>query len=170
MSITNEEKVHGVVLQRLWYALSEELPSAHFHIDKGLSRSSYTLKGIIPARIGRGKEAKAGLFIKYATDRVSPWSYSFLQYHQDEIRQLYQECGELFVAFVAGDDGIAGINFANLKRLLDDNHEAQEWVRVSRKPRHNYRISGNDGKLDSPLPRNSFPGLAVEYFRSAFQL
>lgn len=170
MSITNEDKVHGVVLKRLWYALSEELPSAHFHLDKGISRSSYTLNGIIPARLGRGKRAQAGLFVKYATDRVSPWSYSFSKHHQDEMRQLYQDCGELFVAFVAGDDGIAGINYEKLKQILDDNHEAQEWVRVSRKPRQNYRISGNDGVLEGPLARNSFPGIAIDYFRSAFGL
>ena len=165
MSISNEEKFHGVVLRRLWSALSTELPSAHFHLDNGLSRSSYTLNGIVPSHFGKGRKASAGLFIKYATDRASPWSYSFHKTHQDEMRELYKVSGELFVAFVAGDDGIACVNYAMLKSLLDEVHEEQEWVRVSRKPRQNYRISGTDGGLERPLARNSFPTITVEYFR-----
>ena len=63
-----------------------------------------------------------------------------------------------------GDDGIACVDFDRFKQVLDEHHEDQEWVRVSRKPRETYRISGNDGKMENPLPKNSFPKIISNYF------
>ena len=67
---------------------------------------------------------------------------------------------------MAGDDGIACIDFEQLKELLDSNHEQQEWVRVSRKLRQNYRITGNDGSMERPLARSSFPMNIVKFFKT----
>ena len=53
---------------------------------------------------------------------------------------------------------------SNFKDVLDEHYEEQEWVRVSRKPKQSYRISGNDGKLEKPLPRNSFPKVITQFF------
>lgn len=164
MSISGEEKYHAVVLSRIWNAVSEQLPSAHFNVSRGLSRSSYIVSGLLPAAIGKGKVSQAGIFIKYATDRVTPWRYSFHKTHQDEILELKNKYGAAFVAFVAGDDGIACVTFEQLKEVLDESYGDVEWVSVSRKLRQNYRVSGADGRLEMPLPRNSFPGSVVDYF------
>ena len=96
---------------------------------------------------------------------MSPWRYSFHQDHQDEILKLKSTHGETFIALIAGDDGIAGFDFNLFKEVLDDLHEEQEWVSVTRKPRENYRIKGNNGTLKKPLPRNSFPSILVDYFK-----
>ena len=62
--------------------------------------------------------------------------------------------------------GIACLNFEQLKEILDDNHEEQEWVAISQKLNESYRVSGNDGKLERPLAANSFPQVIVDHFES----
>ena len=174
MSIGQEEKLHGVALLRLLEEISSEFPEARFGIGRGLGQSSYLIRG----RLLREKrhmlvstktvavEFSAGLFVKTSMKRASPWGYNFLKEHQDEILDLKRSCGQVFLVFVNGDDGIACVDFDRFKQVLNEKHEEQEWVRVSRKPRENYRISGNDGGLDNPLPRNSYPKVISEYFDS----
>ena len=170
MTINTQEKMHGAAILRLIEALSKELPSANFSLKTGVSQSAYSIGGIVPKTLGKGRRAEAGLFIKVSNKRLSPWRYSFNRDHQDEILKLKSTHGESFIALIAGDDGIAGFDFTLLKEVLDDHHEEQEWVSVTRKPRENYRIKGNDGTLNSTLPRNSFPGIVVDYFRKELGL
>ena len=174
MSIGQEEKLHGVAMLRLLEEISLSFPKARFSLGHGKSRSSYVIKGRLLTEkrhmLVSSKqvpiEFTAGLFVKTSMKRVSPWSYNFHIEHQDEIREMKRQYGEVFLVFVNGDDGIAGINFEQLKQILDHDHEEQEWVRVSRKLRETYRISGNDGKLDSALPKNSYPKIISTYFES----
>ena len=172
MSIGLEEKLHGVAVLRLLEELSIEFPEARFSLRTGISRSSYVLRGRLLKEkrhllLGAKQtviEFSTGLFIKHSTKRASPWSYNFIREHQDEVQALHTEHGQVFLIFVNGDDGIACVNYEQLKDVLDENYEEQEWVRVFRKPKQNYRISGNDGKLEKPLPRNSFPKVITEFF------
>lgn len=164
MSINNSEKYYGVVVLRILKALGEAIPTTTFSVKTGQSLSSFAIHGISPKTIGKGKICSIGLFIKISNKRVTPWSYSFDKVHQDEIAQLKKTHDQVFIAFVAADDGIACIDFEQLKELLDSRHEEQEWVRVSRKLHKTYRIKGNDGSLERPLPRNSFPMNIVRFF------
>ena len=166
MSINNSEKYYGVVILRLLEELGRSIPQTNFSLKTGESLSSFAIHGISPKTLGKGNICSIGLFIKISNSRRTPWSYSFDRSHQDEIAQLKKAHDQVFVAFVAGDDGIACINFEQLKELSDSNHEQQEWVRVSRKLRQNYRIKGNDGSLERPLPRNSFPMNIVTFLKS----
>ena len=172
MTINAEEKSHGVVALRLWEELGLKVPSLSFSISTAdsRSRSSYVLKAIQPKMLGTGKELSTGLFVKVSNKRVSPWRYSFHKDHQDEILELKRTYGEVFVIFVAGTDGIVCLNFESLKQILDDHHEDQEWVALSRKLRQNYRLSGNDGAYEQTLPKNTFPSSITEYFKTAYDL
>lgn len=170
MSISSEEQSHGVVALRLWEALGLEAPELRFSLSTGKSRSAYILSALQPKLLSSGKARSAGMFIKVSNKRASPWRYSFIKDHQDEIRDMKVEHGEVFTVFVAGTDGIACVNYQSLKQILDEEHEEQEWVSLSRKLRQNYRLSGNDGKFDSALPKNSFPSTIVGYFKSEFDL
>lgn len=169
MSISEEVKCHGYVMLTLWEALSRVLPNANFNIATGTSRSAYIITGNIPALLGKGKKVKIGLFVKFSSMRVSPWRYSFIREHQDEIQDMREKYDNVFVALVNGTDGVACIDFIGLKQLLDENHEEQEWISVSRKLRQNYRVAGNDGKFEKPLPKNTFPNLIVEFFEEKLQ-
>ena len=165
MTINTQEKMHGAAILRLIGALSKELPSANFSLKTGASQSAYIIEGIVPKTLGKGRRAGAGLFIKVSNKRLSPWRYSFHRDHQDEILQMKSTRGEAFIALIAGDDGIAAFDFGILKQVLDEHHEEQEWVSVTRKPRENYRVKGNDGALTKSLPGNSFPGIIVDHFK-----
>ena len=168
MAISNAEKYYGAVILRLLERLGEAIPNATFSISTGDSQSSFTIHGLNARVFGKGKKASTGLFIKLSYKRRSPWRYNFDQTHQDEIEKLERKHESVFIAFVAEDDGIACIDFRQLKLILDHNHEEQEWVSVSRKLHQNYRVKGNDGSLDRPLPRNSFPNNIVNYFKESF--
>ena len=165
MSINEEVKSHGYVMLQIWESLSEQLPHANFNLATGNSRSAYILSGNIPALLGKGKKTSVGLFVKMSSKRASPWRYSFTKDHQDEIQALKDSHDEVFVAFVNGDDGVACLDFNALKQILDEHHEEQEWVAISRKLRENYRVAGNDGKHEKPLPKNNFPSIVVDYFK-----
>jgi hypothetical protein len=169
MSISNTEKYYGVVILRLVESLGESVPDTNFSLKTGQSRSSFIVNGISPKTLGKGVKSSVGLFIKISNSRRSPWRYSFYKEHQDEIEQLKAEHGQVFIAFVAGDDGIACISYEQLKAILDENHEELEWVSVSRKIRENYRIKGNDGTLERPLPRNSYPVNIVDHFKKTLR-
>jgi len=168
MSINNSEKYYGVVILRLLVKLGEEIPNTTFSLKTGKSLSSFTIHGISPKTFGKGTTSSIGLFIKISNSRRTPWGYSFDKTHQDEMAYLKEVHDQVFVAFVAGDDGIACIDYEQLKQLLDSYHEEQEWVSVSRKLRQNYRIKGNDGSLERPLPRSSFPQNIVKFFKGQF--
>ena len=167
MSINESEKYYGVVVLRLLERLGEKIPKTNFSLTTGKSNSSFVVNGISPQILGKGSTSSVGLFIKISNKRRSPWRYNFDKSHQDEIAELKKKHGEVFIALVAGDDGIACINYAQLKSILDEYHEEQEWVSVTRKLRQNYRIKGHDGSLEKPLPRNSFPDNIVKHFKSS---
>lgn len=165
MSINIEIQLHGAAVLSLFEALGNELPEVNFSLKKGDSRNSYIVEAIRPALLGKGKRLACGLFIKTSQKRRGPWRYNYLKQHQDEIKELKIQHGETFSVFVNGNDGFACVDFNDLKTLLDDVHEEQEWVSVSRKPREGYRISGNDGDRETPLRKNNFPAAITEYFK-----
>jgi hypothetical protein len=109
------------------------------------SRSSYVVNSNI------------GLYIKHSSNRLSPWSFSFSKSHQDEIDAMQRELGSVYIAFVCGKDGIACLSYDEFKMVLNDIHDDYEWVRISRRPREKYAISGSDGKLKVKIAHNHFP-------------
>ena len=164
MPITTSEKYYGAVILRLISDLGEKLPKDKFSISGGESNSAFLIEGNTPSIFGKGSYASAGIFIKISNKRLSPWRYTFLKKHQDEIVTLYEKCGQVYIAFVCGDDGIACIDFDELKSILDEHHEEQEWVSVSRKLNQNYRVKGNDGIYSKALSRANFPKNITTYF------
>jgi hypothetical protein len=100
---------------------------------------------------------KIGLYIKYSTKRLTPWQFSFLKEHQDEIQKMKDQLDEVFLVLVCHDNGIACLSFEELKLILDENHEDVEWIRVSRSKREKYSVHGKDGKLDFKIGNSDFP-------------
>jgi hypothetical protein len=154
MAVTNEEKTHGVVFLKILKEIDRRNLDIKLSLFKGVSSSSYILSS---------NHKTLGLFIKYSTKRRSPWRYSFHKEHQEEINMLSIDYKNTFVIFVNGDDGILSLSYSELKNILDENYEDQEWVAISRKPRELYRISGKDGKIDRPISSSKFPDGIVEY-------
>ena len=167
MAINVETQLHGDAILVLFEELGRKLPNISFALKTGESRNSYVVEAIRPALLGKGKRITCGLYVKTSQMRRSPWRYNYLKQHQDEIAQMYNTYGEAFNVYVNGQDGFACVNFSELKELLDEHHEEQEWVAITRKPRAGYRISGNDGERETALRKNNFPNSIVEYFEDS---
>lgn len=166
MTINIETQLHGAAILHLFEDLGRALPEINFSLKTGESRNSYIVEAIRPAMLGKGKRLACGLYIKTSQKRRGPWRFNYLKQHQDEIAELRNAHGETFNVLVNGNDGFACLDFSGLKELLDETHEEQEWIAVSRKPREGYRVSGNDGERETPLRKNNFPGIIVDYFRN----
>ena len=98
-----------------------------------------------------------GIFIKYSTKRLSPWRYSFLKEHQDEIKKMADELGKVFILLVCNNDGVVCLSYKELKQILNANHEETEWISATRRRREHYMIKGTDGKLKFKIGPGDFP-------------
>jgi len=167
MTISAEEKHHGAALGRLLVTLNDELPGVFVRLRKGRDRSSYFLDCSVEDKLSR---STIGLYLKHSSARRTPWRYTFLRDHQEEIGDLAQSCYDVFLILINGNDGVACMDHKQLKQLLDDVYEDAEWITVSRNLRQPYHVSGRDGKLKKTLPRNSFPKAVVEVIAAALNL
>ena len=139
--ISETERYHGMVFSRI----ARNISSLSLRQYNSKSTSSYVVNG-------------TGLFIKYSTKRMSPWHFTFIKQHQDEIEEMKKNLNDVVVALVCGSDGIASLSSVELNKVLDDNHAEIERITVSRPPRGKYRIGGTDGKLSKAIGDNEFPG------------
>ena len=147
------ETYHGVVFARLFNALSTPICAASYPSS---SNASYFL---------RNGDRVAGVYIKHSSKRLSPWRFTFLQEHQDEIYKMKAEFGEVFIVLVCGKNGIVVLNYAELKFILDHNYDPAEWVSVARGKRQMYTVKGKDGALDCRVGEADFPRKVLDYLR-----
>lgn len=137
------EQYHGVVLARLVRSARPVRLSVS-------SRSAYVINDRI------------GLYIKYSTNRMSPWAFSFSRTHQEELAQLTSSMEATFIALVCGSDGIACLSQTELSRVLDDDFRAVEWVKASRRPREKYVVRGSDNRRGFKVADREFPSKVVD--------
>ncbi len=140
------EFYHGAVLSRLTHANKP----ISLKLYPTSSNSSYVIND------------KIGVFIKYSSKRMSPWSFSFRMEHQDEILKIKESLGKVFLLLVCHDDGIVALSFDELKFILDEKHDEVEWIRISRRPREKYSVKGSDGKLKFKIGGNEFPSKVID--------
>lgn len=136
------EFYHGAALARLIHgnkSISIEQYAA------GTSNASYVING------------RLGFYIKHSTSRLSPWVFTFLRSHQDEVQEMQDSLGNVFVVLVCGDDGMVCLSYDELKLALDHNHGDAEWIKAARRKREKYAISGSDGKLKTKVGESEFP-------------
>ena len=168
MTISTENMQHGAAVLQLLNKISDTNPNININWIKSDKKASYqlTFSKKKTSLFERKTSVNLALYFKASQSRLSPWGYSFKKNHQIEIERLNDQSDELFLIFINHDDGIACIDYQQLKSILDDNFEAAEWVSISRKLRQAYRISGRDGKLSSALPRNNFPKAIADFIFS----
>ena len=136
------EFYHGLVFSRIIHTYNGQIEIKPYPTQ---SNSSYILND------------KVGLYIKYSTKRMTPWHFSFRQQHQEEIQEMQAKLSSVFVLLVCNDDGIVCINDKELKQVLDENFLPVESIRIGRKPREKYSVSGTDGKLKLKIGESDFP-------------
>jgi len=94
---------------------------------------------------------KIGVFVKHSAKRLSPWQFTFLTDHRDEIHELEAASVDSYIAFVCGTDGVALMTTEALRQLINFNSENVEWVRVDRSRRSMYGVHGPSGALPHKL-------------------
>ena len=167
MPITQEEFYHGAAVLNLMEALGQELPNHYFSIKNLGQRNFYSVTSRRSGLLTKGKEIGAGLIIKTSSKRRTPWRYNFHKPHQEEMKRLYSFYGQVFILFIAGEDGIACLDYVSLGEVLDEKFEEQEWVSIKRKRGEYYRVAGNDGIREKGLATNQFPKQITDYFIEA---
>ena len=100
---------------------------------------------------------KVGLYIKYSTKKISPWRFSFTREHQEEMKIMRDLLDNIYLVLICGKDGIACIEYEELKQVLDEYYEEVEWVSASRLKREQYSIKGSNGKLDFKIADTDYP-------------
>jgi hypothetical protein len=141
--ISEFEFFHGVVFARMLHATQRQLSIKPYSLS---DNAAYVVDG------------DKGIYIKYSSKRLSPWRFSFQQRHQDKMLEMKKTIGAVFLILVCNDDGVVVLTFDELKQILDENHEAVEWISASRNRRQMYSIKGSDGKLSFKVGKDEFLG------------
>ena len=147
MTIDKFEFYHGAVLSKLMNS-GEEISVKSFPTT---SLCTYSLNN-----------NKVGIYIKYSQKRMTPWRFTFKKVHQEELKIVSEMHDKTFLVLVCGDDGVGCIEYEKLKKVLDENYDAVEWVKLHRFRRESYEFSGSNGKLKHKLQKSSFPNLILK--------
>ncbi len=99
---------------------------------------------------------KVAIYIKHSHKRMSPWRFTFDKEHQAEINELKSKYIEVFLILVCGEDGSVSLDHDEIKKILDNEHEENEWVSVTRRKNHVYGLKGSNGQLDYKVSRQDF--------------
>ena len=106
---------------------------------------------------------KSGIYLKHSTKRISPWQFTFLPEHLNEIASIKNEIKSLFLVLICNDDGICCLNFQEIAQLiLVGNMDQTKSIRVSRSLHEKYAVSGTDGKLKHKIGNSDFPRKVLE--------
>lgn len=139
--ISEFEFFHGVVFARMLHATQRQLSIKPYSTS---DNAAYVVDGT------------KGIYIKYSSKRLSPWRFSFQKRHQETILEMEKNVGAVFLLLVCNDDGVVVLTFDELKQILNENHEAVEWISATRNRRQMYSIKGSDGKLSFKVGRDEF--------------
>tara|TARA_R110002124_G_C8958790_1_gene513884 strand:+ start:2231 stop:2686 length:456 start_codon:yes stop_codon:yes gene_type:complete len=138
--ISETDKYHGAVLRNL-IAAHSDTPIAFQCVDQHGRLDAFLIN------------ARAGIYIKHSTKRLSPWSFAFHQDHLNELEELKSIAGEAFVILVCGIDGILVITLEEFNFLLGDCDLAVRSLRVSRDRNSMYSITCSRRTLPRKLSR-----------------
>ncbi len=160
-----EKQLHGLAISLLSLSIGDEKKYT-MQIKSNTERSGYDLT--VKNESGffkKNKLLKIGIYIKISQKRRGPWAFTFKKIHQEYIDKMNQENHKTFVILINSNDGIVSLNYEELRKLLDYKHEDAEGIRVSRKLKQSYRLSGRDGKLKYTIPPSNYPKKIINYIK-----
>ncbi len=140
--IRDFEFYHGLVFARILHGTQRPLSIRPF---QSISNASYILNDAVC------------IYIKYSSKRMTPWRFTFMAEHQQEIDLLQSTLPKVFLLLVCNDDGVVCLSYAELKQLLNNQHDPIEWISATRHKREMYSVKGSNGGLDFKIGKNDFP-------------
>lgn len=127
------EFFHGVVLARILHSTAEAISLNRFSSN---FNAGYVLNG------------STGLYVKHCNKRLAPWRFSFQPEHLQQVQMMKVSLNKLFILLVCNDDGIVCLSHDEVAQILDPRHRSNKWIRVHRRPRKMYSVTGSDGELE----------------------
>lgn len=157
MDINDQDIYQGVVFLKALRQIEESSTNLNYQIKSGTSKNSFLIED--------DKSKNIGIYIKYTKKPRSPWSFSFITEHQEEIEILSEVCDQVLITFVCHYDGIVCLTYQELKEVLDEKFEESERVSIRRKARGNYWVKGRDGRMEASIARNDLGKKIIEAFK-----
>ena len=106
---------------------------------------------------------RIGIYMKYSSKRMSPWTFSFSKTHINEIKDMKNRFEKTSVALICGSNGICCLNYSEFGTVLSiENRSFPKWVKASRLKGEKYSVSGSDGKLRHKVGNSDFPSKIYE--------
>jgi hypothetical protein len=102
------------------------------------------------------------VYVKYSTNRLTPWSFVFSPKHHAELTRLDREFRVTAVTLVCGSDGLVSLTLEECWNALDDGDGLGEWVRASRAPSAKYAVTGSSGRRPLRIGDNEFPSKMLD--------
>lgn len=141
MPISDSEFYHGAALLRL-ASLFEEGIKIRRRLDIG--QGCYIV------------DDKIGMYIKYASQRMSPWRFTFQLAHKEALVELKRRYHATFVILVCKDSCLVVLDDTEVLGLLDDPSSSTWWIAVEKRPRSMCTVSGSRGLLPNRVPDSDF--------------
>ena len=101
---------------------------------------------------------KIRLFVKYATRRVPPWSFTFRPRDWTAIKADIHSGAKTFAILVCGDKTVCCLDQQELSELLNFTARGARGITVTTKPRSSLTVrGGGTRKLPRQVPHDAFP-------------
>jgi hypothetical protein len=117
--------------------------------DISLTLTPFLREGRVNAFVVNGR---VGVFIKHSAKRMPPWRFTFNIDQASDLLNLETRLIHSFAVFVCGDDGLVTLSMASLHDIVSFQDSEHAWVRIERKPRSQYSVSGNRAELLYKVP------------------
>ena len=98
-------------------------------------------------------DEKVGVQVKHSSQRMHPWPFTFTRQNLIEMDALAVKCPANFVVFVCHTDGMVCVPLDEVQNLLEVGDSDQAWIRIDRRKRQWYSVSGGKGELPNKKPR-----------------
>ncbi|HVE72591.1 MAG TPA: hypothetical protein VNI54_14595 [Thermoanaerobaculia bacterium] len=144
--IADTDRYHGAVLKQILVCAGKSL-------SMGIAD--------VAGRVDTFHVGQAAFQVKHSSKRLSPWQFTFLPDHVNELVLLGQTFAPVWSFFVCGHDGIVGLALEELLSACGGYIAQPTALRVSRARHEMYRIAIGGIELSRPKPRGVEPFLAA---------
>jgi ADP-dependent phosphofructokinase/glucokinase len=139
--ISELEYFHGAVFARMLHVTQQTMMIAPY---SEIHNASYIIN------------ASKGVYIKYCSNRMSPWRFSFPKRHNEMILEMKRDLAEVFVILVCNDDGAVVLTFEEFQQVVKSESDTAQWISAARNRREMYLINGSDRKLEFEIGKDDF--------------
>lgn len=105
----------------------------------------------------------AGIYIKYSKRGFNNWRFTFLEDHVNEIKEMRDRLGQIYVTLICNEDGICCLDWSEFTTVISTESKLYpKWVAVSRMKGEKYSVWGSDGELKHKVGNIDFPRKVFE--------